>query len=192
MTHTEPATVLRRRARLGTPALFFAIFFGGLAFFHAVEPAAVPEPFVILSSPYAIGLLALAAAGSLAVFVSAMRSADQLLALEERQRREARRGLLASAHGEEFAKRWSGDPAIRNRLRELREERGISPAELAEILDVRERTLVLIERSRYTPTLSLALLASEYLGERVEKVFWVSQAPLPPQSGPIGGEAGGE
>ncbi len=192
MTHTDPATVLRRRARLGTPALFFAMIFGGLAFYHAVEPAAVPEPFVILASPYAIVVLALAAAGSLAVFVSAVKSGDQLLALEERQRRDARRGLLASARGEEFATRWSGDPTVRNRLRELREERGISPAELAEVLDVRERTLVLIERNLYTPSLRVALLASEYLGERVEKVFWVGQAPLPPRSGPIGGEAGGE
>jgi DNA-binding XRE family transcriptional regulator len=189
MTHTHPATVLRRRARLGTPGLLFAIFVGGLAFFLAVEPAAVPEPFVILSSPYAIVLLALAAAGSLAVFVSAMRSGEQLLALEQRQRREARHGLLASARGEEFAARWSGEAAVRNRLRELREERGISPTELAEILDVRERTLALIERNLYTPSLSLALLASEYLGERVEEVFWVGHAP---QSGPADREAGGE
>jgi DNA-binding XRE family transcriptional regulator len=189
MTHTDPATVLRRRARLGTPALFFAMIFGGLAFYHAVEPAAVPEPFVILSSPYAIVLLALAAAGSLAVFVLAARSEDRLLALEQRQRREARRDLLASARGEEFAKRWSGEAAVRNRLRELREERGITPAELAKVLNVRERTLVLIERNRYTPRLRLALLASEYLGEPVEEVFWVGQAP---QSGPAGREAGGE
>ncbi len=189
MTHADPGTVLRRRARLGTSALFFAMIFGGLAYYHTVEPAAIPEPFVILSSPYAIGLLALAAAGSLADFVSAVRSGDQLLALEERQRREARRDLLASARGEEFAKRWSGEAAVRNRLRELREERGISPAELAEVLNVRERTLVLIERNLYTPSLSLALLASEYLGERVEIVFWVGHAP---QSGLAGREAGGE
>jgi putative transcriptional regulator len=73
-----------------------------------------------------------------------------------------------------------------------REERGISPAELAEVLNVRERTLLLIERNLYTPSLRLAFLASEYLGERVEEVFWVGQAPLPPRSGPAGREAGGE
>lgn len=60
---------------------------------------------------------------------------------------------------------------MRNRVRALREERGMSQGELAAQLGVSRQTVNSIEVERYTPSLPLALTLARYFGRAVEEVF---------------------
>ena len=62
---------------------------------------------------------------------------------------------------------------MRNDIRELRAERGLSQGELAQSLDVSRQTINSIENERYTPSLPLALALARYFGKPVEEVFHV-------------------
>jgi putative transcriptional regulator len=58
-----------------------------------------------------------------------------------------------------------------NRVRELRTDRGLSQAELAEAMTVSRQTINAIETERYTPSLPLALALARYFDTTVEEVF---------------------
>jgi putative transcriptional regulator len=58
-----------------------------------------------------------------------------------------------------------------NRIRELRANRGLSQAELAEAMRVSRQTINAIETERYTPSLPLALALARYFDTTVEEVF---------------------
>ncbi len=60
---------------------------------------------------------------------------------------------------------------MRNAIRALRTERGLSQAELAAAMDVSRQTINAIETERYTPSLPLALSLTRYFGRSVEEVF---------------------
>ena len=60
---------------------------------------------------------------------------------------------------------------MRNLIRALRTERGLSQQELAEAMDVSRQTINSIEKERYTPSLPLALALARYFGRTVEEVF---------------------
>jgi len=60
---------------------------------------------------------------------------------------------------------------VRNRVRELREAKGLSQGELAQELSVSRQTVNSIEVERYTPSLPLALALARYFGVRVEEMF---------------------
>ena len=60
---------------------------------------------------------------------------------------------------------------MRNAIRALRTERGLSQAELAAAMDVSRQTINAIETERYTPSLPLALSLARYFGRSVEEVF---------------------
>ena len=60
---------------------------------------------------------------------------------------------------------------MRNLVRELRMERGLSQGELAKELDVSRQTINSIEQERYTPSLPLALGLARFFGKTVEEVF---------------------
>jgi putative transcriptional regulator len=60
---------------------------------------------------------------------------------------------------------------MRNSVRELRDSRGLSQADLAEALGVSRQTINSIENDRYTPSLPLALAIGRYFDKRVEEVF---------------------
>ena len=62
---------------------------------------------------------------------------------------------------------------MRNDIRELRTERGLSQGELAQSLDVSRQTIISIEKGRYVPSLPLALALSRFFGKPVEEVFHV-------------------
>ena len=49
----------------------------------------------------------------------------------------------------------------KNRVRELRNERGLSQGQLAVALDVSRQTINSIEQERYTPSLPLALALAD-------------------------------
>jgi len=60
---------------------------------------------------------------------------------------------------------------MKNRLRDLRAERGWSQADLAEKLDVSRQTVNAIETEKYDPSLPLAFKIAALFGLRIEEIF---------------------
>ena len=60
---------------------------------------------------------------------------------------------------------------MKNRIKELRQEKGISQEKLAMILDVSRQTVISIERGKYNPSLPLAIEIARYFDTYVEMVF---------------------
>jgi putative transcriptional regulator len=60
---------------------------------------------------------------------------------------------------------------MRNLIRELRNDRGLSQRQLAEAMGVSRQTINSIEQERYTPSLPLAIALARYFGSTVEEVF---------------------
>jgi putative transcriptional regulator len=64
------------------------------------------------------------------------------------------------------------DPGrMRNLVRELRSERGLSQGQLAAQMGVSRQTINSIEQERYTPSLPLALALARFFGTTVEAMF---------------------
>lgn len=62
-------------------------------------------------------------------------------------------------------------PALKNRLEELRKQRGIRQEELAEALEVSRQTIGSLENGRYNPSILLAFKISRYFGLPIEEIF---------------------
>ena len=60
---------------------------------------------------------------------------------------------------------------MRNHIRQLRVERGLSQGQLAEAVDVSRQTINSIEQERYTPSLPLALARARVFATTVEEMF---------------------
>lgn len=60
---------------------------------------------------------------------------------------------------------------MKNRLRELRAERGWSQARLAELLGVSRQTVNAIEVQKYDPSLPLAFRVAKLFDLPIEKIF---------------------
>jgi putative transcriptional regulator len=60
---------------------------------------------------------------------------------------------------------------MKNRLKELRAERGWSQAELAERLDVARQSVNAIETGKYDPSLPLAFKIARLFGQSIETIF---------------------
>ena len=60
---------------------------------------------------------------------------------------------------------------MRNRVRELRAQQGLSQGELAAAVNVSRQTINSIEQERYTPSLPLALALSRFFHQPVEEMF---------------------
>ena len=60
---------------------------------------------------------------------------------------------------------------MRNSVRELRSDRGLSQGELAAALEVSRQTINSIEQERYTPSLPLALALARFFDTTVEAMF---------------------
>ena len=65
----------------------------------------------------------------------------------------------------------SSDEEMKNRVRQLRTDRGLSQAALAVTLSVSRQTINSIEQGRYTPSLPLAMRLARYFDRTVEEVF---------------------
>jgi putative transcriptional regulator len=66
---------------------------------------------------------------------------------------------------------------VNNRLRELRNERRWSQADLADRLDVSRQTINAIETGRYDPSLPLAFKIAELFGSPIESLFFPAEDP---------------
>lgn len=60
---------------------------------------------------------------------------------------------------------------MKSRVRELREQRGWSQAQLADELDVSRQTVNAIETGKYDPSLPLAFAIGALFGLRIEDIF---------------------
>ena len=60
---------------------------------------------------------------------------------------------------------------MRNTVRELRAEAGLSQVQLGNSLGVSRQTVIAIETGRYDPSLKLALRLARQFGRRVEEIF---------------------
>jgi putative transcriptional regulator len=60
---------------------------------------------------------------------------------------------------------------VQNSVRELRTERGLSQADLGQVLGVSRQTINSIETERYTPSLPLALAIAGFFETPVEEIF---------------------
>ena len=60
---------------------------------------------------------------------------------------------------------------MKNRLEELRKQRGIKQEELAAELEVSRQTIGSLENGRYNPSILLAFKIARYFGVGIEEIF---------------------
>lgn len=60
---------------------------------------------------------------------------------------------------------------LKTRMYELRKERNMQQAELAELVGVRRETIGKLENGKYNPSLKLAMDIAKVFGKSVEDVF---------------------
>ncbi len=60
---------------------------------------------------------------------------------------------------------------LKNRLEEIRKQRGIKQEELASDLEVSRQTIGSLENGRYNPSIILAFKIARYFGMRIEEIF---------------------
>ena len=60
---------------------------------------------------------------------------------------------------------------MKNRIRELREQRGWTQADLAAELDISRQTVNALEAGRWDPSLALAFSIADLFGEKLEAMF---------------------
>ena len=60
---------------------------------------------------------------------------------------------------------------MKNRLEELRKQRGIKQEELANALEVSRQTIGSLENGRYNPSIQLAFKIAKYVNMSIEEIF---------------------
>ena len=61
--------------------------------------------------------------------------------------------------------------SMKNRLEELRKERGIKQEQLASVLEVSRQTISSLEKGRYNPSIQLAFKIARYFEMSIEDIF---------------------
>ena len=64
-----------------------------------------------------------------------------------------------------------GGDCLKNRLEELRKQKGIRQEELAEKLEVSRQTIGSLENGRYNPSIILAIKIARFFDMAVEEIF---------------------
>lgn len=60
---------------------------------------------------------------------------------------------------------------LKNRLEEIRREKGMTQEELASILEVSRQTIGSLENGRYNPSIILAFRIANFFGMSIEEIF---------------------
>lgn len=60
---------------------------------------------------------------------------------------------------------------MENRIKELREAKGLTQEEAAKALDVSRQTIISLEKGHYDPSIRLAFAVSKFFGKRIEDIF---------------------
>ncbi|WP_434305331.1 helix-turn-helix transcriptional regulator [Clostridium botulinum] len=66
---------------------------------------------------------------------------------------------------------------MKNRLEEIRKQRGIKQEELAKAVEVSRQTIGSLENGRYNPSIVLAFKISRYFGMLIEEIFIYEEEP---------------
>ena len=61
---------------------------------------------------------------------------------------------------------------LKNKVYELRTEKGITQEGLGEAVGVTRQTVIAIEKGNYTPSVALAISLAEFFECSVEDIFW--------------------
>lgn len=61
---------------------------------------------------------------------------------------------------------------MKNRLRDLRKQRGLSQADLAEAIEVSRQTINAVEADKYDPSLPMAYKLAAFFAIPVEELFF--------------------
>jgi putative transcriptional regulator len=64
-------------------------------------------------------------------------------------------------------------PRVDNQLRTLREERGMTQEQLADLVGLSRQSIISIERGRFIPSIETALRLSLALDFPIEELFWL-------------------
>ncbi|HAM1255909.1 TPA: helix-turn-helix transcriptional regulator [Listeria monocytogenes] len=64
---------------------------------------------------------------------------------------------------------------VRNKVKQLREKRGIGQNELALALEVSRQTIHAIEKGKYNPSLELSLKMARYFRLTIEEIFQLEE-----------------
>jgi len=67
---------------------------------------------------------------------------------------------------------------MKNKVKNVRKEKGLTQKELAEILNVSRQTIISIEAKRYVPSTILSLKIAYYFGKSVEELFELEEIEL--------------
>lgn len=67
---------------------------------------------------------------------------------------------------------------MKNRIEEIRSERGIRQEELAQVMGVSRQTISSLENGRYNPSIMLAYKIAKYFGMTIEEVFCFEEETL--------------
>lgn len=67
---------------------------------------------------------------------------------------------------------------MKNRLEELRKDRGYTQEQLADMLEVSRQTISSLESGRYNPSILLAIRIARLFNESVERVFIYEEEPI--------------
>jgi putative transcriptional regulator len=60
---------------------------------------------------------------------------------------------------------------LRTKIKELRDEKGLTQQRLADIVDVTRQTILFMEKGKYNPSLRLAWNIAQVFGKPLEEVF---------------------
>ncbi len=60
---------------------------------------------------------------------------------------------------------------MKNRLEELRRQRGVRQEDLAQALGVSRQTVISLEKGKYNPSLALAFKLARYFAMPIEEIF---------------------
>ena len=61
---------------------------------------------------------------------------------------------------------------MKNKVEQLRKERGLNQDDFAKMLRVSRQTISSIETGKYNPSLELAFAISDFFGKRIEEIFF--------------------
>ena len=67
---------------------------------------------------------------------------------------------------------------MKNRIEEIRKERGIKQDEFAKSMGVSRQTISSLENGRYNPSITLAYKIAKYFGMAIEEVFLFEEEDL--------------
>mgnify|MGYP003817183125 CR=1 FL=1 len=60
---------------------------------------------------------------------------------------------------------------MKNKIKVLRAEKGITQEELADKVNVTRQTIIAIEKNKYVPSLELAYKISLFFNKKIEEIF---------------------